>query len=122
MSQSTNDVYPTAIKAGLQTALTRLRAAMRDLAAEFAVKSTEFSDVLKVGRTQLQDAVPMTLGQEFATFALMIDEDSQRLGEAATLISRDQSGRNGDRDRSQRAPRVRVAGARHLAAITGIER
>ncbi|MGV9867518.1 aspartate ammonia-lyase [Rhodococcus koreensis] len=121
LSQSTNDVYPTAIKAGLQTALTRLRASMQDLAGAFAVKSTEFADVLKVGRTQLQDAVPMTLGQEIATFALMIDEDSQRLGEAATLISEINLGGTaigtGLNAHHEYAWRVRE----HLAAITGIE-
>ena len=87
MSQSTNDVYPTAIKIGLQQALSRLTAAMTALADAFAAKSAEFADVLKVGRTQLQDAVPMTLGQEVATFAVMLLEDVQRLHEAATLIT-----------------------------------
>src|SRR5205814_1003875 len=52
----------------------------------FAHKAMEFDDVLKVGRTQLQDAVPMTLGQEFSTYAVMLGEDEQRLAEAADLI------------------------------------
>lgn len=87
MSQSTNDVYPTAIKIGLQQAIARLSPAMTALSDAFAVKSAEFSDVLKVGRTQLQDAVPMTLGQEVATFAVMLLEDVARLQEAAALIT-----------------------------------
>ncbi len=83
LGQSTNDVYPTAVKIGLQTALVHLRQAMGELATAFAGKAAEFVDVLKVGRTQLQDAVPMTLGQEFGTYALMLDEDAERLAESA---------------------------------------
>src|SRR5262249_56634134 len=52
----------------------------------FERKAQEFDDVLKVGRTQLQDAVPMTLGQEFSTYAVMLGEDEQRLAEAASLV------------------------------------
>ena len=54
--------------------------------AGFEAKAAEFSDVLKMGRTQLQDAVPMTLGQEFSTYAVMLGEDEQRLREACLLI------------------------------------
>ena len=59
---------------------------MGELQAAFAAKAEEFRDILKVGRTQLQDAVPMTLGQEFSTFAVMLGEDEQRLREAGALI------------------------------------
>ncbi len=86
MSQSTNDVYPTAVKVALHFAIHRLTAAMAELRAAFAGKAQEFADVLKIGRTQLQDAVPMTLGQEFSTYAVMLEEDEQRLREAALLI------------------------------------
>ncbi len=65
MSQSTNDVYPTAVNVVLHFAIQRLTLAMAELRAAFEAKASEFSDVLKMGRTQLQDAVPMTLGQEF---------------------------------------------------------
>jgi len=57
------------------------------LANAFADKGIEFADHLKMGRTQLQDAVPMTLGQEFGSYAVMVREDADRLGEAATLIA-----------------------------------
>ena len=87
MSQSTNDVYPTAVKLGAQFAMRRLLAAMADLRAAFAAKAIEFSDIMKMGRTQLQDAVPMTLGQEFSTYAIMLAEDEQRLREASLLIA-----------------------------------
>jgi aspartate ammonia-lyase len=86
MSQSTNDVYPTAVKVALHFGINRLTAAMAELRAAFADKAAEFVDVLKMGRTQLQDAVPMTLGQEFSTYAVMLAEDEQRLKEAALLI------------------------------------
>src|SRR4051812_12301781 len=86
LSQSTNDVYPTAIKLALNFGIKRLLVAMDLLRNAFAQKAIEFDHVLKVGRTQLQDAVPMTLGQEFSTYAVMLGEDEQRLAEAADLI------------------------------------
>ena len=85
-SQSTNDVYPTAVRLALWFALGRLLEAMADLRAGFEAKALEFRDILKIGRTQLQDAVPMTLGQEFLTYAVMIEEDEARLREARALI------------------------------------
>jgi aspartate ammonia-lyase len=86
LSQSTNDVYPTAIKLALQLGIRRLLEEMNFLQRCFAAKAEEFKEVLKVGRTQLQDAVPMTLGQEFSTYAVMLSEDESRLAEAAELI------------------------------------
>jgi aspartate ammonia-lyase len=85
LSQSTNDVYPTAVKLALQFGIRRLLGEMANLRKEFELKAAEFSDVLKIGRTQLQDAVPMTLGQEFSTYAVMLQEDESRLGEAVSL-------------------------------------
>ncbi|MFC9836771.1 aspartate ammonia-lyase [Rhodococcus sp. NPDC127530] len=86
LSQSTNDVYPTAVNIATIFAIDDLLDAMRVLQDAFATKSVEFADTVKMGRTQLQDAVPMTLGQEFATYSVMIDEDRARLGEAALLV------------------------------------
>ena len=86
LSQSTNDVYPTAIKLALHRAVGDLMEALRELSAAFRVKGAEFAEVLKMGRTQLQDAVPMTLGQEFTAFAVTIEEDILRLGEAQALL------------------------------------
>lgn len=86
MGQSTNDVYPTALKLAAWAGIQRLSGAMGVLRTAFAEKAVEFSDVLKMGRTQLQDAVPMTLGQEFGTYARMLSEDELRLAEAAQLI------------------------------------
>jgi aspartate ammonia-lyase len=86
MSQSTNDVYPTALKLATYVGIFQLVEAMSHLRRAFERKAEEFRDVLKMGRTQLQDAVPMTLGQEFSTYAVMLGEDEERLKEAALLI------------------------------------
>ena len=85
-SQSTNDVYPTALKLALILEINELLKAMAHLQAAFQAKADEFRDVIKMGRTQLQDAVPMTLGQEFATFSRMTMEDIQRLQETIPLL------------------------------------
>jgi aspartate ammonia-lyase len=86
MSQSTNDVYPTALRVAACFGIQGLLAAMAELREAFEDKSNEFRNVLKIGRTQLQDAVPMTLGQEFSTYAVMLGEDEARLREAISLI------------------------------------
>ncbi len=86
LSQSTNDVYPTAVRLALHGEIEKLRVSMRDLALAFKAKGTEFAPFLKMGRTQMQDAVPMTLGQEFSAFGHTILEDVDRLGESLSLI------------------------------------
>ena len=68
-SQSTNDAYPTALHVGMALGNVELVASMNELIQSFRRKGKEFSGILKMGRTQLQDAVPMTLGQEFNAFA-----------------------------------------------------
>ena len=86
-SQSTNDVYPTALRVAAWFGIEELLAAMASLRGAFEAKAEEFKGVLKIGRTQLQDAVPMTLGQEFLTYAIMIGEDELRLREARMLVN-----------------------------------
>ncbi|WP_287878188.1 aspartate ammonia-lyase [Aquitalea sp.] len=86
MGQSTNDVYPTALRLATYWGVLRLQRTMFVLREAFAAKAEEFKNVLKMGRTQLQDAVPMTLGQEFQTYAVMLGEDEQRLSEARALM------------------------------------
>ncbi|OIQ52074.1 Aspartate ammonia-lyase [Pseudodesulfovibrio hydrargyri] len=86
MSQSTNDVYPSALNIALILDIRELVDAMAYLRKAFKRKGEEFADVLKMGRTQLQDAVPMTLGQEFSAWAVTIGEDIQRLDEAQALV------------------------------------
>src|SRR5262249_48135299 len=86
LSQSTNDGYPTGLPLPISLWSPRLRAALLELSKTFDEKGRQFSDVVKLGRTQLQDAVPMTLGQEFSGFAWTLREDADRLMEAAALL------------------------------------
>jgi len=86
LSQSTNDVYPTAVRVALHGEIESMRLALRDLAESFQDKGREFHTLLKMGRTQMQDAVPMTLGQEFAAFGHTLLEDVDRLAESLTLV------------------------------------
>ena len=120
MSQSTNDVYPTAVKVALHFCIHRLTAAMAELRAAFSAKAAEFADVLKIGRTQLQDAVPMTLGQEFSTYAVMLEEDEQRLREAALLIHEINLGATAIGTGINAHPDYAAAACRNLSDITGI--
>lgn len=87
LSQSTNDVYPTAIKIALISSIQELVPPMTDLIHTFQSKEREFADVLKIGRTQLRDAVPMTLGQEFGAYATTLSEDIERLHEVSQLLT-----------------------------------
>ena len=86
MTQSTNDAYPTALRLATLLGYKELTDALRELAYEFKQKAVEFSDVIKMGRTQLQDAVPMTLGQEFDAFRVTIKEDIQLINIAVKLF------------------------------------
>jgi aspartate ammonia-lyase len=81
-SQSTNDAYPTAIKLGVLLTLNDTLSALRELRTALQAKSAEFADVLKMGRTENQDAVPMTLGQEFGAYAVMIGDGIRHLTRA----------------------------------------
>lgn len=79
LSQSTNDAYPTAVRIAMVRSIEKLIASLKELIAAFHAKGTEFSHVIKMGRTQLQDAVPMTLGQEFEAYAANLTEEIARL-------------------------------------------
>lgn len=86
LSQSTNDAYPTAIKMALLQMNKVLVERLSAIVEAFRAKGVEFQDVLKMGRTQLQDAVPMTLGQEFEAFAATLEEDISKLNNNANLF------------------------------------
>ncbi|QPK80197.1 aspartate ammonia-lyase [Corynebacterium lizhenjunii] len=86
MSQSTNDAYPTGFRLGLYSSLDRLIERMDALQQAFHAKGNEFQDILKMGRTQLQDAVPMTLGDEFKAFAHNLAEEQAVLRDAQTRL------------------------------------
>lgn len=120
LSQSTNDCYPTALRVALWHEITSLVDALDQLQQAFAAKGVEFADVLKMGRTQLQDAVPMTLGMEFQAFAVTLREDAQRLREAQQLLVEINlggtaigTGINAPKGYAERA-------TMHLAALTGM--
>src|SRR5258706_15609609 len=121
LSQSTNDVYPTAIKIALQFGIRRLVHEMSLLRKDFEAKADEFSDVLKIGRTQLQDAVPMTLGQEFSTYAVMLQEDESRLGEAASLIREVNLGATAIGTGINAHPEYAQRVTRRLSEVAGVE-
>ncbi|SHO46770.1 aspartate ammonia-lyase [Desulfopila aestuarii] len=82
-SQSTNDAYPTAIKLAVLLSNRSLISAMEELREALGRKAVEFSDVLKMGRTENQDAVPMTLGQEFSAYAMMVESAIRAIERAA---------------------------------------
>jgi aspartate ammonia-lyase len=86
LSQSTNDVYPTAVRLTVLRACPALIEEQKLLVAALMAKAVEFDDVIKVGRTQLMDAVPMRLGSEFRAFAVTVAEDIERLKEFAGLL------------------------------------
>ncbi len=86
LSQSTNDAYPTAIKIALLQMNEVLVVKLKNTIAAFREKGVEFSKIIKMGRTQLQDAVPMTLGQEFEAFAATLEEDISKLNNNANLF------------------------------------
>jgi fumarate hydratase, class II len=80
MSQSSNDTFPTAMHVAAATAIVeRLLPAIRSLRDALDAKATEFSDIVKIGRTHLQDAVPLTLGQEFSGYVAQLDADLERI-------------------------------------------
>lgn len=120
LGQSTNDVYPTACNVATILAVAQLSESMRILQDAFRTKATEFRTIVKMGRTQLQDAVPMTLGQEFGTFAVMIDEDRARLEEASLLVHEINIGATAIGTGLNAAPGYREAAVRHLREITSL--
>lgn len=86
LSQSTNDVYPTTVRLTVIRMNQILVKHLAELNSSFRKKGEEFSDVIKMGRTQLQDAVPMTLGQEFGAFAANLDEEITLLNNISNLF------------------------------------
>jgi aspartate ammonia-lyase len=86
LSQSTNDAYPTAIKIALIKANEKLVDVLQEFIKALHKKAKEFSGIIKMGRTQLQDAVPMTLGQTFLAFAVTMEEEVQQLNRTSALF------------------------------------
>lgn len=120
LSQSTNDVYPTAVRLALHRSLARFRDELGRLADAFAEKGREFAPLLKMGRTQMQDAVPMTLGQEFMAFANTLREDVDRLAEAQGLIREINLGATAIGTGINAPPGYAELVAAHLTAVSGV--
>lgn len=118
-SQSTNDVYPTAIRLAILNACAPLLEAQADLSAAFAEKGREFDSIRKVGRTQLQDAVPMTLGAEFRSFASTIDEDIARVRQLSSLLTEVNLGGTAVGTRITAPDGYGPIAVRHLARLSG---
>lgn len=119
-SQSTNDVYPTAIKLGMVLGVQRLFEEHRLLADSFSAKGIEFQEILKVGRTQLQDAVPMTLGQEFSGFATTLREDHDRIKETIPFLCEVNLGATAIGTGITADPRYPESVRAHLEELTGL--
>ena len=120
LSQSTNDVYPTAVRIALHELVHELIEAVGVLRESFEAKAIEFGDTITVGRTQLQDAVPLTLGQMFMAFAVTLGEDEQRLAEASRLICEVNLGATAIGTAINTHPDYARLARRYLAAISGI--
>ncbi|MFD9126101.1 lyase family protein [Kitasatospora sp. NPDC059571] len=120
LGQSTNDAYPTAVKVALHGAAADLNRAMALLAETLTERARAFTDVVKLGRTQLQDAVPMTLGQEFGTFALGVADDTAILTRAADALCEVNLGGTAIGTGLNAHPRFSESCTRHLARITGM--
>jgi aspartate ammonia-lyase len=120
-SQSTNDTYPTSVKIALAFELRHLLEQLGLLRDAFYAKGEEFQHILKVGRTQLQDAVPMTLGQEFHGFGTTLGEDYDRLVDTVWMLSEVNMGATAIGTGITADPRYMPAVVRNLAEITGLE-
>jgi aspartate ammonia-lyase len=120
LSQSTNDAYPTSLNIATLYVIEELAEAMHRLHGAFAEKAVEFRGVIKMGRTQLQDAVPMTLGQEFGSYAVMVQEDASRLVESAALLYEINLGATAVGTGLNAPPGYAARACDHLARITGL--
>jgi aspartate ammonia-lyase len=120
LSQSTNDVYPTAVRIALHKSLSGFRVELARLAEAFGAKGVEFAPLIKMGRTQMQDAVPMTLGQEFMAFSHTLQEDVDRLGEAQSLIREINLGATAIGTGINAPPGYAALACKHLAVIAEV--
>ena len=117
-SQSTNDAYPSALHIALALGNRKLMAELQSLADSFRSKAKEFDHILKMGRTQLQDAVPMTLGQEFETFARSLEDEINALQRVETVLHEVNMGGTAIGTGLNAAEGFSERCVKHLAAIT----
>ncbi len=119
-SQSTNDAYPSSLHVGMALGNAQLVGAMNELIAAFRKKGAEFSSILKMGRTQLQDAVPMTLGQEFEAFAATLGGEVHALERIQRVICEVNMGATAIGTGLNAPAGYAEACTKHLATITGL--
>jgi aspartate ammonia-lyase len=121
LSQSTNDAYPTALKIAIIRSSEQLIDVLAELVAAFRWKGKEFGRVIKIGRTQLQDAVPMTLGQEFEAYAVTLSEEIDRLRQNARLFLEVNLGGTAIGTGINAPPEYSARVIEHLRNVTGLE-
>ncbi|MCL2560941.1 MAG: aspartate ammonia-lyase [Rikenellaceae bacterium] len=120
LSQSTNDAYPTSIRIAMLRSLPKLVGQLKLLIDVFAAKGREFAGVIKMGRTQLQDAVPMTLGQEFEAYAATLREEVERIEQNARLFLEINMGATAIGTGINADPDYAATCTRRLREITGL--
>jgi len=121
MAQSTNDTIPTAIRLGCLWRLDELLTALDDLVTTLDAKADEFDGILKSGRTHLQDAVPMRLGQEFSAYAMAVRRDAERIRRAAEGLRRLGIGGTAVGSGLNAHPQYHVRMVKKLSELTGLE-
>jgi aspartate ammonia-lyase len=119
--QSTNDVFPTAMRLSALLALEDLDPVLGDLADSFAAKAAEFKDILKAGRTHMQDAVPITLGQEFAAYSMAIRKCHQHIARTAEDLRALGLGGSAVGTGLNTHPEYRERAIANLSRISGLE-
>ena len=119
-SQSTNDVYPTAIKIATIYNLRDLTIVLKDLVDALDEKSKEFKDILKLGRTEMQDAVPITLGQEFSAWAGALRRDLSRITAIKEVLKTHNIGATAIGTSLNADPEYIRLAEKHLIEVTGI--
>lgn len=120
LSQSTNDAYPTSVRVALLYRTRDLVETLKQLVEAFRAKGEEFADVIKMGRTQMQDAVPMTLGQEFGAYAATLAEEIERLEHNVRLFLEVNMGATAIGTGINSDPDYTPTCIKHLAQISGM--
>ncbi|MDZ7741577.1 MAG: aspartate ammonia-lyase [Bacteroidota bacterium] len=121
LSQSTNDAYPTAIKIALVKSNEKLVMVLKSLIKSLKDKSIEFAHIIKMGRTQLQDAVPMTLGQSFEAYAVTMEEEIECLNHNVGLMLEVNMGGTAIGTGINADPEYSLKVLHHLREITGLD-
>jgi fumarate hydratase, class II len=121
MAQSTNDVIPTAVRLGCLWRLDELLAVLKELSGALRAKAVEFDDVVKSGRTHLQDAVPVRLGQEFGAYARAVERDAERIRRSADGLRRLGIGGTAVGSGLNAHPEYHSRMVKKLSALSGLE-